>query len=266
MSGMSEENEATAHEPEDATENEETGLPFDPKMFAAVTFDCYGTLIDWEQGILHALQPLFRRHGLTLSDDALLELFARHEAAIEAEEYVPYRTVLRETLRGMADEEGIALKPGDEETLTDSLGNWPAFPDSEAALKALGKRYRLAVLSNIDNALFALSAERYLGGIAQFETVVTAEQVQSYKPAPPHFTTVLERLGLAPEEVLHVAQSRYHDIAPASALGMATVWVNRRAGRIGSGATASAVATPDYEAPDLATVVRLLGLEVTKQP
>ncbi len=237
-------------------------LPFNPAQFAALTFDCYGTLIDRETGIRTALKPLFARHGVTFSDDALLETYARHEAALEIEEYLPYRDILRQTVQAMAQEEGISLAPGEVEILPDSLGDWPAFPDTVESLKTLGKKYRLAILSNIDDALFRLSAERHLGGIAQFDTVITAEQVKSYKPAPPHFTTALERLGLQPEHILHVAQSRYHDILPARTLGMATVWVNRRAGRTGSGATAPAVATPDLQVPDLATLVRLLPLTI----
>lgn len=237
-------------------------LPFDPHRFAAITFDCYGTLIDWETGILNALKPLFARHGLLFTDDALLELFARHEAALETEEYISYRDILRQTVQAMAEEEGITLAPGAEDTLPDSLGDWPAFPDTVESLKALGQKYRLAILSNVDDDLFLLSAERHLGGIAQFDPVITAQQVQSYKPAPPHFIAALERLKLEPEQILHVAQSRYHDILPARTLGMVTVWVNRRAGRPGTGATAPAVANPDMEVPDLESLVEaLLGRE-----
>lgn len=237
--------------------DDDTPFPH-PTRFGALTFDCYGTLIDWETGILQALKPLFARHGVTLSDDALLELYARHEAALEAEEYQSYRDILRQTAHAMAAEEGFSLAPGEEEILPASLANWPAFPDTVPALDALAPHYRLAVLSNIDDALFYESAERHLGGFRRFDVVVTAQQVRSYKPAPPHFTEGLERLGLPSEGVLHVAQSRYHDIAPAHAFGLTTVWVNRRHGKTGSGATAVASATPDYEVPDLTTLVRLL--------
>jgi 2-haloacid dehalogenase len=237
--------------------DEETAIT-NPDRFGALTFDCYGTLIDWETGIVRALKPLFARYGLTYHDDALLELFARHEAALESEGYQSYRDILRHTALGMAAEEGVTLAPGEENILPDSLPDWPAFPDTVPALNELAKKYRLAILSNVDDELFFQSAERHLGGYARFDTVVTAQQVRSYKPAPPHFTVGLERLGLPPEGVLHVAQSRYHDIAPARALGLTTVWVNRRAGRSGSGATAPASAHPDYEVPDLATLVRWL--------
>jgi 2-haloacid dehalogenase len=233
-------------------------LPFSADDFGVLTFDCYGTLIDWESGILHTLRPLFMRHGLTLSDNALLELFARHEAALESEEYMTYRDILRETVLGMAQEEGVTLSKEEAELLPESVGEWNAFPDTVESLRRLGTKYRLAILSNIDDTLLLQSAEKHLGGSEQFETIVTAQQVRSYKPSPPHFTTALERLGVQPEHILHIAQSRYHDIAPASALGLKTVWVNRRRGQSGTGATAPAVAQPDLEVPNLQTLTHLL--------
>jgi 2-haloacid dehalogenase len=222
----------------------------DLARFDALTFDCYGTLVDWETGLLGALR------GLAQADDArLLELFAEAEGAIEAGPYRPYREVLRQALERIAAALGLALADGDRESLARSLPEWPVFADTVPALEALRRRYRLAIVSNVDDDLFAGTA-RHLR--VPFDAVVTAEQVGSYKPAPAHFHRVLARLSLPKEKVLHVAQSRYHDIAPAKELGWSTVWVNRRAGRPGSGATPPQEATADLEIPDLATLARLI--------
>jgi 2-haloacid dehalogenase len=210
--------------------------------FEALTFDCYGTLIDWETGLLRALRAIVSVRG---DDERLLRLYAEAEGAIESGPYLPYREVLAQAL------ERIAAAP-DRDALARSVPDWPPFADTVASLEALRQRYRLAIVSNVDDDLFA-GTRRRLG--VPFDAVVTAQQVGSYKPAPAHFHRVLERLSLPKEKVLHVAQSRYHDIAPARALGWSTVWVNRRAGRSGSGATPEKDAIPDLEVPDLATLV-----------
>ncbi|MGD8319682.1 MAG: haloacid dehalogenase type II [Gemmatimonadota bacterium] len=221
--------------------------------FEALTFDCYGTLVDWERGILTALRPSLEAHGVEAGDDdQLLERFGRLEAAAEAGTFQPYRAVLAEVMRGFGQELGFDPTPEEVAGFAGSVLDWPAFPDTVASLGALGERYRLAVVSNVDDDLFAETRKR-LG--VRFDAVVTAQQVQSYKPARPHFDEVLRRLDLPRQRVLHVAQSLYHDIAPARRLGFACVWVNRRAGRPGGGATAPAEATPDLEVPDLTTLV-----------
>jgi 2-haloacid dehalogenase len=225
------------------------------RRYRALTFDCYGTLIDWELGILTALRALLRRQGVPCDDERLLSLYAAFEAEAEAGPYMPYRAILRRVMVRMAAALSFPLDPGDEDCLTASLQNWPPFPDTVDALRALKTRYRLAIVSNIDDALFAGTCPQ-LG--VEFDVVTTAEQVRSYKPATAHFTTTLERLALPPGEVLHVAQSLFHDIPPARSLGMPTVWVNRRAGRPGFGATPPADARPDLEVPDLRTLVALI--------
>jgi 2-haloacid dehalogenase len=161
-------------------------------------------------------------------------------------------------LRGFGRE--MAFTPGDEEaeTFAASVGQWPPFGDTVDGLRALAARYRLAIVSNVDDDLFAGSAAQ-LG--VTFAEVVTAQQVKSYKPALAHFHEVLRRLDLPMERVLHVAQSLYHDIAPAKELGFTCVWVNRRVGKGGGGATAPATASPDMEVPDLRTLVALAGLD-----
>ncbi len=222
--------------------------------FDALTFDCYGTLIDWETGILAALRAVLERHGARGTDEELLDAFARHEAAVEAGPFRRYRDVLGEVLRGIAAEHGF--RPDDPEVMTfgGSVADWPPFADSPAALAALAGRYRLGVITNCDNDLFAASRRR-LG--VDFDWIVTAEQLGSYKPAVRNFELALERIGLPRERILHVAQSLYHDHVPAQSLGLATAWIDRRHGRPGSGATPPAEATPDLSAPDMAAFARL---------
>ena len=229
----------------------------DLARFQALTFDCYGTLIDWETGLLGALRGIAAAHGARADDERLLRLFAEAEGAIEAGPYLPYREVLGQALERIAASLGFPLAEGERDALARSLPDWPVFADTVPALEALRRRYRLAIVSNVDDDLFAGTARRLR---VPFDAVVTAQQVGSYKPAPAHFHRVLERLALPASRVLHVAQSRYHDIAPARALGWTTVWVNRRAGRTGSGATPVKEATPDLEVPDLATLVAEAGL------
>ena len=227
--------------------------------FEALTFDCYGTLIDWERGILGALRSLLTAHRAPdPGDESLLELFARLESEAESGPFRRYREVLRAVAAGVGCERGFDATDAQAEAFAASVGDWPPFPDTAESLTRLAARYRLAIVSNVDDDLFAASAQRL--GVA-FEAVVTAEQIQSYKPAPEHFLEVLGRLGLPGDRVLHVAQSLHHDIGPATDLGLSCVWVNRRAGRSGSGATRPAEATPDVEVPDLATLVRLMGLD-----
>src|SRR5215510_909603 len=196
--------------------------------FEALTFDCYGTLIDWETGIWDALRPVFRRHRVAMAREAALERFGTLEAAAERPPYRDYKAVLREVLQRLGRRAGFEPSADECEAFARSVGDWPAFPDTASALRALHRRYRLAIVSNVDDDLFAATAPR-LG--ETFDWVVTAEQARSYKPAPAHFELALRRMNVARERVLHVAQSLYHDIGPAKALGLATVWVNRRRGR-----------------------------------
>ena len=223
--------------------------PLDDGRVEALTFDCYGTLIDWEAGIVAALRSLLQAHDVAEPDDqALLEQFARFEPEAQSGAFQPYRAVLAAVARGFGAAYGFQPTPEQAAGFAASVPAWPAFPDSPTALRALGARYRLAIVSNVDDDLFAGSAARLGVG---FEAVVTAQQVGSYKPAHAHFHEVLHRLELPRERVIHVAQSLFHDIAPARELGIATVWVNRRAGRQGGGATAPSDACPDVEVPDL---------------
>jgi 2-haloacid dehalogenase len=206
--------------------------------FDALTFDCYGTLIDWETGITDALTPIVPDSG------SLLERFAEHEAALEAGEYLRYAEVLEQcALR-------LGASPPDAEAFGQSVRDWPTFPDSAAALAALKARFRLGVITNCDDDLFAASNAK-LG--VEFDWVITAEQARGYKPRLENFELAFERIDLPRERVLHVAQSLFHDHVPAKRLGLSTVWVDRRAGRAG-GATPPAAAEPDLTVPDLKTL------------
>ncbi len=229
------------------------GLDLD--RFEALTFDCYGTLIDWETGILAALRPVLEAHGVRAKEDELLEAFGRHETAIESGEYLPYREVLAGVLGRLGDELGFSPTDAEATAFADSVGEWPPFEDSPPALRALGQRFGLAVITNCDDDLFARSARR-LG--VDFDWVVTAEQARAYKPSHRNFELALETIGLPRERILHVAQSLFHDHAPAKDLGFATVWVDRREGRAGSGATPTAAAEPDLRVPDVASLVQAM--------
>ena len=221
-----------------------------PSAFRAFTFDCYGTLVDWEGGILQALHAL---PALAANDDdALLAAFARHEHTIqEADPALLYTEVLRRVCKAIAGDFGNTVTDAEARAFGASVGDWPPFPDSVAALAYLREHGQLMVLSNVDRASFAESARR-LGD--PFHAVVTAQDVGSYKPAPAHFeraTALLAEHGIAPGDVLHVAQSLYHDIEPGKDAGFATCWIDRRAGRSG-GATPPSDATPDMTFNDLA--------------
>jgi 2-haloacid dehalogenase len=225
--------------------------------FDVLTFDCYGTLIDWESGLLGALAPVRAAHDVEASDDELLESYARHEAALEAGPYLSYREVLGRALVGVGDDVGFEPSPEEVDAFAGSVGDWPAFADSPAALARLQERFRLAFITNCDDDLFAASNRR-LG--VTFDHVVTAQQAGSYKPSHRNFELAFERMRTSRERVLHVAQSLFHDHVPAKALGLSTVWVNRRHDRPGSGATPPAEAVPDLEVPDMATLAGLAGV------
>jgi 2-haloacid dehalogenase len=218
--------------------------------FDALSFDCYGTLIDWEAGLAAALGPWARSRGLDLSDEALLTAYSGHESRAEAgHPGESYPDILARSLRGLGRELGAEVSDEDAGRLARSVPDWPAFPDSPAALADLAARYRLIILSNVDRDSFAASSRR-LG--VTFTSVITAQDVGSYKPSPRNFEALLaetDRLGVPRGRLLHVAQSLFHDHVPARRAGLATVWINRRQGRPGWGATPEPPAgvRPDWE-------------------
>ena len=228
----------------------------DYTAFDAITFDCYGTLIDWETGLLDALRPVLEAHGVGPPDETLLEVYGRHEAALQAGPYLSYADILSSSLRGLGDEVGFEPSEAELAAFSRSVGDWPAFSDSAASLARLGERYRLGVITNCDDDLFALSNRR-LG--VEFDWVVTAQQARGYKPSVETFEYAFERIDVPRQRILHVAQSLYHDHVTAKALGMTTVWIDRRHGREGSGATPAVEAAPDLTLPDLRTLAQLAG-------
>ena len=226
-----------------------TELDYD--AFDALTFDCYGTLVDWERGMLAGLRPMLARGGVQVPDDDVLEVYARFEAAAEAGPFLRYREVLARCMREVAAHYAVEATEAETAAFGDSVGGWPAFPDSSAALAALHERFRLGVITNCDDDLFARSAVR-LG--TTFDWVVTAESVGRYKPDPRGFEVAIDRIGLPPERILHVAQSLFHDHVPAKRFGLTTVWIDRRHDRPGFGATPPADAKPDATFPDMASL------------
>ncbi|PYM62418.1 MAG: haloacid dehalogenase type II [Candidatus Rokuibacteriota bacterium] len=218
--------------------------------FEALTFDCYGTLIDWETGITAAARALLGDALADRSDEELLAAFAavEHEAEVP---YQRYREVLAFCFRRIGERFGIPVDDAQAAAFAGSVGEWPPFPDSTPALRRLQGRFTLAVITNCDDDLFARSEARLQ---VKFDHVITAEQARSYKPDQRNFQLAHERVGVPPGRILHVAQSLYHDHVPAKRLGMTTVWINRRAGKGGGGgATPPADATPDAVFPDLAS-------------
>lgn len=226
----------------------------DFSQFQVMTFDCYGTLIDWETGIFSALRPLLAAHGITISDFELLNLYSELESEAERGEFRAYREVLKSVVRGFG--ERLRFQPTESQirSLPDSLASWPPFPDTVAALRQFKSRSKLAIISNVDDDLFAPTARRLE---VNFDEVITAQQAGAYKPSLKLFQLAKQRLGVAPAQWLHVGQSIYHDVIPAKSLGIATVWVKRPSPRPGAGAAKAASGEPDLEVPDLKTLAQL---------
>lgn len=216
--------------------------------FKVLTFDCYGTLIDWESGLYAALQPLLRAADTPPGRDQALAQFAQHEAAQQAATPARrYPELLTEVHRRLARQWGVALAPEDHVAFGRSVPQWPAFADTPAALQYLKRHYRLVILSNVDRDSFAASNVK-LG--VSFDAICTAQDIGSYKPDPRNFRYLIDavaRLGAGAGDILHTAQSLYHDHAPAKAAGLASAWIDRRHERQGWGATLAPAGTPAYD-------------------
>jgi 2-haloacid dehalogenase len=223
----------------------------DFSRFTTISFDCYGTLIDWESGILPVVRAVLASHGQSLPDAALLELYGEFEAQAESGPYQSYRDVLQAVVRAFANRLHFEASSGEIRSLAESVPAWPPFFDTVQALRELQKHYKLVVISNIDDDLFAETLKQ-LG--VEFDGVITAQQAKSYKPSINNFQIALRTLALSSDRLLHAAQSIYHDVVPARSLGIATVWVNRKSARPGIGAVRVSAGRPDLEVPDLASL------------
>ena len=225
----------------------------DFSRFQTISFDCYGTLINWEAGILPALRGVLANHGEKLADANILELYGEFEFEAESN-YQNYRKVLESVVQRFGERFGFQPNAAELRSLHETLPKWPPFEDTVEALQKLHKKYKLAIISNIDDDLFA-ETQKLLQ--VKFDHVITAQQAKSYKPSINNFKLALERIGTGPDRLLHAAQSVYHDVVPAQSLGIATVWVNRKSARPGVGAVRKANANPDLEVPDLKSLAAI---------
>jgi len=243
-------------------------LDMELRSFKALTFDCYGTLIDWETGILRSLESWRRRHHLELTDDGLLELYGTTEIVEEqARPAALYPEILRAVLMTMGQELHVEATSDEAEAFSRSVPDWPVFSDSPDALAYLKRHFKLAILSNVDRESFA-GSNRRLG--VEFDLIVTAQDVGSYKPDLRNFRRLLDELsaiGIEPHEILHVAQSLRHDIEPANQIGLATCWVDRRHDKRGFGATDPPVgeATPNLRVNSLEELAALHREQVAER-
>ena len=218
--------------------------------FEIITFDCYGTLIDWEGGIVAAFQSQARHHGIELEADRIMETYMAIEPQVESDSYMPYRDVLARTAAKVADRLGWQLPPEEGDFLPASLPDWLPFADTNDALERLSRRFQLGLLSNIDDDLLTATRRHFT---IPFELIVTAEQVRSYKPAHAHFAEARRRMG--EKRWLHAAQSYFHDVIPASEFHTPVAWVNRKAEQVTRGGP-----QPTYEVRNIAELADLLGV------
>jgi 2-haloacid dehalogenase/putative hydrolase of the HAD superfamily len=219
------------------------------RQFDIITFDCYGTLIDWEGGIADAFLNTAREDGVALQRQDVLRAYERIEPEVEHDGYSAYRKVLTETAQRVASALGWPLPPERATFLAGSVPNWKPFADTNPALERLrAAGYRLGILSNVDDDLLAETRRHFT---VDFDPIITAQQVRSYKPAPGHFVTAKERIGTA--RWLHAAQSNFHDVVPVNAMNIPTAWVNRRNDTPGAGGV------PTYEVRDMAGLADLLA-------
>jgi len=213
--------------------------------YEALSFDCYGTLIDWEAGIAGVLIPWAEANGLDKSEEELLVMYAEHEArTLRDNPKLLYPKATAEAFTAVGRELRAPVTPQDRDAMSSSVPDWPAFEDSAAALAELTQHYKLIILSNIDNATFR-AANQKLG--VEFDAILTAEDIGSYKPQAANFDALLRSTsedGIPREKLLHVAQSLFHDHVPAARAGLTSVWIDRRHDKPGWGATPP----PDVEA------------------
>jgi 2-haloacid dehalogenase len=220
----------------------------DFSRFEILTFDCYGTLINWEDGILRCLHRVLAAYGKDADDATVLELYGDFEARAEQGTYRCYRDVLQSVVKQFGEQLGFSPTDHETRSLPESLPNWRPWPDTVSALRELQQRFRLAIVSNVDDDLFAATLPQ-LG--VKFDQIISAQQAGAYKPSLKIFELALSRIGVPAHRILHVGQSIYHDVLPAQSLGLATVWVNRPSPRTGVGAVKAAEGHPDLQVSSL---------------
>ncbi|HEX9830533.1 MAG TPA: haloacid dehalogenase type II [Thermodesulfobacteriota bacterium] len=220
--------------------------------FSLLTFDCYGTLIDWERGMKNALEGLVKKHNLDLDIKSLTERYVEVELEIEQKGYRKYKEILTLGVRRIFEEKDIKLDSQEAEIFAGTIRKWPPFEETSEVLKILKKEFKLAILSNIDDDLIQHSI-RLIG--VEFDGVITAEQVRSYKPSHGHWKKMMDQFRLPKENILHVAASYVHDIIPAKELGFKTAWINRKNEKHQRNPK------PDFEFRNLRPLLRLLGTE-----
>jgi 2-haloacid dehalogenase len=219
-----------------------------------LSFDCYGTLIDWEKSVLDILEPFFNEYQVTYSRDELFTAFLEADRRMTGTDYMLYREILAEIVLLMADDMRITIPARSRYILSEKFNEWLPFPDTVECLKMLKSKYELAIISNVDDDLFSITNELL---DVEFDHIVTAEQLGSYKPSHENFIKAQERFGLELDAILHVAQSIFHDIIPGNKLGWNNVWVNRYS----EPERTDPAEYPDLEVPDLASLVKILELE-----
>ena len=226
----------------------------DYRKIRLLSFDCYGTLIDWKESVLSILASYFRDTPLDFSREELFGAFLTADRRMISHTYLPYREILAEVMELMAEELRFSLDPASRYLLSERFAEWKPFPDTVKGLQKLKEKYQLAIISNVDDELFAIS-NRLLE--VDFDFIVTAQQVGSYKPDRRNFQRAIEVFNIEKEEHLHAAQSVYHDIIPAKELGLNTIWVNR----YGEPERTDPKEFPDLEVPDLQSLVKILEME-----
>jgi 2-haloacid dehalogenase len=231
----------------------------DFNRFDIVTFDCYGTLIHWEDGILRCLHRILAVHGKDTDDATILQLYGDFEARAEQGEYRRYREVLESVVKQFGEQLGFSPTEQEARSLPESLPLWRPWPDTVSALRELQDRFRLAIISNVDDDLFAATRPQLE---LEFDQVITAQQAGAYKPSLKILELALTRVGVPAHRVLHVGQSFYHDVIPAQALGLATVWVNRPSARTGVGAVKAVEGRPDLQVSSLAELAAQINQQL----
>jgi len=222
--------------------------------FEVLTLSCLGTLIDWEKGLLKAVRPLFTHQDIVIGDQYFLKTFLQHESDMLQGEYVPYREIIKRILLKIGQTHGFVPTYAEIEEIIRSTREWRPFPDVTESLKTLKQQYKLAIISNLDRALFEEVSEQFL---VEFDWIFTADEVRSYKPSSKIFNYALENMEIPPSKILHIGHSLVHDIIPAKSLKLSTVWVNRATLQKGSPLLHSPPVDPDLEVPDLKTLISI---------